>query len=179
MVANTRLEHSPGEPALNVYRNGGRFKPHCDLQSLTILVALSDPAQDFEGGGTAFWSIEDRGFYRQTTQECEIQSDPTIALRCPVGTALMFTGSVTHAGQPVTSGERTVLVASFSPACAAASAPGSSPSKTRRGRDADPFRVARRQRERVTESKEFIRRAMEMRQRAASGGGKKGKKVIS
>lgn len=30
------------------------------------------------------------------------------------GTALVFGGNITHAGQPVTSGERLVLVASFS-----------------------------------------------------------------
>ena len=34
----------------------------------------------------------------------------------PAGTALLFVGSVTHAGTPISSGERCVLVCSFSPA---------------------------------------------------------------
>ena len=33
----------------------------------------------------------------------------------PAGTALLFGGHVTHAGMPVTAGERAVFVASFSP----------------------------------------------------------------
>ena len=35
-------------------------------------------------------------------------------LRPPAGTALLFGGDVTHAGLPVTAGERAVFVASFS-----------------------------------------------------------------
>ena len=38
------------------------------------------------------------------------------------GTALIFGGEVTHAGLPVTAGQRTVFVASFSLAAAAAAA---------------------------------------------------------
>lgn len=37
-------------------------------------------------------------------------------VQVPAGTALLFVGSVTHAGQPVSAGERCVFVSSFSPA---------------------------------------------------------------
>ena len=51
---NKQLGFSMGEPAINVYTKGGRFKPHKDRQSLTILIPLSVP-EAFDGGGTAFW----------------------------------------------------------------------------------------------------------------------------
>ena len=38
-----------------------------------------------------------------------------MCLRPPAGTALLFGGTITHSGVAVTSGERSVLVASFSP----------------------------------------------------------------
>ena len=104
--AEGSLVFSHGEPAVNVYRQGGQFQPHEDLQSLTVLVPLSDPGA-YGGGGTAFWSEEARGAAREA-------GPPSLMLRPAAGTALLFVGSVTHAGLPVTSGTRHVYVASFS-----------------------------------------------------------------
>ena len=100
------LLFSHGEPAVNVYREGGQFQPHEDLQSLTVLVSLCDPGA-YGGGGTAFWSEEVRGAAREA-------GPPSLVLRPAAGTALLFVGSVTHAGLPVISGTRHVFVASFS-----------------------------------------------------------------
>jgi hypothetical protein len=108
------LRFVPGEPACNVYSAGGQFKLHEDQQALTVLVVLS--CQDaFKGGGTAFWSSEDRpppispGVLVRTAA-----GPPTLVVKPPQGTAIIFGGDVTHAGQPVLDGERTVFVASFS-----------------------------------------------------------------
>ena len=91
------LEFSPREPAINVYGRGGEFAPHQDHQALTVLVPLSPPSA-FEGGGTGFWS---RG-----ADECAARrAPPALVLRPPAGTALLFAGSVTHAGLPVRAGE--------------------------------------------------------------------------
>lgn len=91
------LEFSPCEPAINVYGRGGEFAPHQDHQALTVLVPLSPPSA-FEGGGTGFWS---RG-----ADECAARrAPPALVLRPPAGTALLFAGSVTHAGLPVRAGE--------------------------------------------------------------------------
>jgi hypothetical protein len=43
-----------------------------------------------------------------------------MVLTPPPGTALLFAGSVLHAGVAVTAGERSILVASFSPAASRA-----------------------------------------------------------
>ena len=42
------------------------------------------------------------------------QSEPSFVLTPPAGSALVFGGNVTHAGESVAGGERTVFVASFS-----------------------------------------------------------------
>ena len=125
---NPTLTFTPGEPACNVYVEGGQFRPHEDRQSLTVLVVLSD-AEEFHGGGTAFWSVAEtdrvqhRGMlggswfapkpprYGSITQ---VRGPPTVVVTPPAGTAIIFGGDVTHAGQPVDSGERTLFVASFS-----------------------------------------------------------------
>ena len=100
------LEFSPREPAINVYGRGGEFAPHQDHQALTVLVPLSPPSA-FEGGGTGFWPHGD-------DERMARRAPPALVLRPPAGTALLFAGSVTHAGVPVRAGERAVLVASFS-----------------------------------------------------------------
>ena len=100
------LEFSPREPAVNVYGRGGEFAPHRDHQALTVLVPLSPPSA-FEGGGTGFWP-------RGADERAARRAPPALVLRPPAGTALLFAGSVTHAGLPVRAGERAVLVASFS-----------------------------------------------------------------
>jgi hypothetical protein len=82
----------------------------CTQQRLTLLISLSDD-HSFTGGGTAFWSAN--------ATRCALNSSamdvPAFVLTPPAGTALMWGGNVTHAGQPVHSGRRTVFVASFSP----------------------------------------------------------------
>ena len=100
---NERLVFSEGEPAINVYSRGGRFEPHEDKQSLTCLLNVSAD-EDYEGGGTAFWGLESSD-----------DGAPSAVIRPAAGTSLIFGGQVTHAGVAVESGERVVLVASFSP----------------------------------------------------------------
>ena len=109
--ANPALRFTHNEPAINLYRVGGAFEPHRDLQALTVLVPLVS-SESFEGGGTAFWS-------RSATGPHEDESTPpSLVLTPPRGTALLFGGDVMHAGLPVSAGERSVFVASFS-RCAA------------------------------------------------------------
>jgi hypothetical protein len=132
VFGNARLAWSKGEPAVNVYTDGGCFTPHEDEQSLTCLVNAS-PRDAYRGGGTAFWSHEAARANRETeAQEHEEDPDtswqtgggasgvrwrpPACVLAPPAGTALVFGGLLTHAAQPLVAGERTVFVASFSPA---------------------------------------------------------------
>ena len=56
--------------------------------------------------GTGFWAQDSLGHRVEA---------PATVLRPAAGTALLFGGHVTHAGMPVTAGERAVFVASFSP----------------------------------------------------------------
>ena len=102
------LEFSTHEPAINIYQEGGGFTPHEDGCALTVLIPLSSPSDGtFTGGGTGFWPpIEQRA---EQSREA-----PSLVLKPARGTAMLFTGDVTHAGLPVTSGTRVVLVASFS-----------------------------------------------------------------
>ena len=127
------LEFSSREPGVNVYDAGGQFLPHKDHQALTVLIPVSDP-ESFEGGGachhhpacvalppppttpltfrarewsagTSFWAQDSRGHRVEA---------PSLTLRPPAGTALVFGGHVTHAGAPVVAGTRTAFVCSFS-----------------------------------------------------------------
>jgi hypothetical protein len=111
---NPRLKFATGEPAVNVYSSGGEFKPHEDHEALTILVPLS-AASDFDGGGTAFWSRSDAGPGGSVSVNEGAAQEPTLVLSPPAGTAIIFGGDVTHAGQACTGGRRCILVASFSP----------------------------------------------------------------
>jgi len=104
LMADNQLKYSSREPAINVYSSGGEFLPHKDSQSITVLIPLSSP-DDFVGGGTSFWSQDSRGHRVE---------EPSVILRPPAGTAMLFGGCVTHAGVPVESGKRVVFVASFS-----------------------------------------------------------------
>lgn len=110
-----------------------------------MLVTLSD-ATEFEGGGTAFWSVDDmvdesRGGNKRgerdesqpgrhnrkslcSTTEEEEERAPSLVFRPPAGAALIFGGTVKHAGQPVKVGRRCIFVASFSPCSAGASFAG-------------------------------------------------------
>ena len=96
-----------------------------DHQSLTVLIPLTsgraraDVYQEeegsdeevtmdevsFTGGGTAFWRQDARG---------PRVEGATIVMRPRAGSAMLFGGKVNHAGVPVESGQRVVLVASFS-----------------------------------------------------------------
>jgi len=111
-TANDGLTFSQGEPAINVYDRGGDFKAHTDKQSLTILLALSE-ADEFEGGGTAFYSDEVVASDQSNIADLG-DADATMILRPEAGTALCFGGQVVHSGVKVDSGRRMVLVASFS-----------------------------------------------------------------
>ena len=118
---NDELTFSHGEPAINVYTRGGDFKAHTDKQSLTILLVLSGE-DEFEGGGTAFFSDDVVSEWKTSRVEKQRVNDlsetpigdPIQVLRPPAGTALCFAGQVMHSGVRVDSGKRVVLVASFS-----------------------------------------------------------------
>ena len=118
------LKFSSREPAINIYTPGGEFLAHKDAQALTVLLPLSRPTMTdkddtvaetcenedssdpgFQGGGTAFWSQNSRGHRVEA---------PSLVLKPPAGTALLFGGCVTHAGVAVEEGTRVVFVASFS-----------------------------------------------------------------
>jgi hypothetical protein len=134
LFRNDQLEYSTREPAVNVYRAPhGHFGIHRDGKALTILMPLSDPSTSFEqdnnddesdlllfenqrqqndgsdgdftGGGTAFWS--------QAVPQ-EGRDDPSLILRPPAGTIVLFGGQVYHSGLHIQSGTRVVFVASFS-----------------------------------------------------------------
>lgn len=109
IIHNPRLEFSEGEPAINVYSSEGEFKPHKDKESLTLLLNLSGE-DEYSGGGTAFYSLADL-----KSSEYKIRPTVTTAVRPPKGVAVIFAGSVMHAGLPVLSGNRCVFVGSFSP----------------------------------------------------------------
>lgn len=76
------------------YPEGGEFKPHTDThrgnaeRAFTVILYLND---DFAGGETAF---------------------PNLAYQCrpAPGRVLVFLSTELHAGQPVSGGEKTVLV---------------------------------------------------------------------
>ena len=97
------------EPMLNRYIPGGNFDAHQDGHALTVLVPLSTPDVDFEGGGTAFWSERTIG----TDSKSAHSFPPSLVCRPKAGTALFWRGHLTHAGLPVTKGLRHVFVASF------------------------------------------------------------------
>ena len=103
LMTDHQLKYSSREPAINVYTCGGEFRAHKDAQAITVLIPLSSP-DEFLGGGTSFWSQDSRGHRVE---------DPSICLKPPAGTAMLFGGCVTHAGVPVESGKRVVFVASF------------------------------------------------------------------
>lgn len=106
LKSNDQLVFSTREPAVNVYHSPqGHFGMHKDGKALTILMPLSDTLQDFDGGGTAFWSEENPQLGRH---------DPSYVATPKAGTVLVFGGQVHHAGLHISSGTRVVLVASFS-----------------------------------------------------------------
>ena len=93
-------EWASDEPAVNRYKTGGRFLPHEDGYSLTCIILLSD---DFTGGGTSFYPNGDP----------KDENTPGILVEPLVGTALLFDGDITHAGNCLKSGTRHLYVGSF------------------------------------------------------------------
>ena len=116
LLHNQQLAFTPDEPAINVYNEGGEFEPHQDHHSLTVLLVLSDE-EYFTGGGTGFWPKANSNGCRKGTDHTTASAShtqPLVVLAPPAGTALLWGQKVMHAGQPVLSGERCVMVASFS-----------------------------------------------------------------
>ena len=64
---------------------------HVDESLLSMVITLSDPAVDFQGGGTKFEGVSD-------------------VARPDRGGAVLFLGKVWHEGVAITTGERYVLV---------------------------------------------------------------------
>jgi len=113
------IAFSLNEPAVNVYSAGGEFAQHEDNHMITVLVPLAE-AEAFEGGGTAFWpntfnpgQSSDDGDAEATLLHVRETKGDGLVLLPPRGTAMLFVGSVTHAGVCVVSGVRMVWVASF------------------------------------------------------------------
>ena len=113
-LGDMAFKFSGHEPMINVYEVGGKFEPHEDGHDLTVLVPLTSPndhEQDacvegsgFDGGGTGFWA---------DGVNAEEVDDPSVVLRPPAGTALLWRGHVMHAALPVTRGRRHAFVCSF------------------------------------------------------------------
>ena len=83
--------------------------PHKDHQALTVLLPMSEPIESvFTGGGTKFWPPE------AVRNGVGVGADDWSAvLWPPAGTAMLFGGSVDHAGVPVLTGKRVMFVSSF------------------------------------------------------------------
>jgi hypothetical protein len=106
LFLDRQLEWSTREPAVNVYYPPrGHFGIHRDNKALTVLMPLTSPREDFQGGGTAFWSQS----YPNETRHA-----PSLTLSPKAGTALLFGGKVPHKGLHISEGIRVVFVASFS-----------------------------------------------------------------
>ena len=115
LLDDEELEFASREPAINIYRDGGDFEAHEDDQTLTVLVSLSQPDDEYTGGGTAFWShAASRSRNLSSSSGDNKALPPTLVVRPPAATVLLFGGTVTHAARPVLSGCRVVFVASFS-----------------------------------------------------------------
>ena len=79
-----------------------------------MLLTLS-ARETFSGGGTGFWSTASTEGPEIDGCSLKMDGPPSFVLAPPIGTALIFGGDVTHAARVITSGERAVFVASFSP----------------------------------------------------------------
>ena len=105
LFKSNQLDYSIREPAINVYEKQGQFVMHKDHHALSIVIPLSDPKEDFQGGGTAFWN---------QSHPVDGMDRPSIVLKPKPGTAMLWGGRVSHKGMPVSHGTRVVIVASFS-----------------------------------------------------------------
>jgi len=106
------LEFSEGEPAINIYHEGGYFGAHKDHLGLTVLLPLTLPSSStggsFMGGGTGFWAGN------RATSENPMVGATEVIRPDRLGCALVFGGDVTHSGVQVEGGVRGVFVASCS-----------------------------------------------------------------
>ena len=126
-LGDMSFKFSGHEPMINVYDVGGQFEPHEDGHHLTILVPLSSPCSQagggtFEGGGTGFWSEGVKRAQKQKWAEGQTadelpDGDPTVVLRPPAGTAMLWRGHLLHAALPVSAGRRHAFVCSFNLRC--------------------------------------------------------------
>jgi len=82
--------------------------------SATSPSSLPSPSSPSSSSWGATWSRLLSALYLSSQAMSSPTESPSLVLTPPAGTALVFTGCVTHAGQPVEKGERTVFVASFS-----------------------------------------------------------------
>jgi len=96
------------EPKVNIYDDGGYFKPHEDGMHLTLLVVLSD---SFEGGGTAFYCKTDQENDGVADDDGTIEPDSVATPQA--GTAIIWGATLTHMALPITKGTRAVYVGSF------------------------------------------------------------------
>jgi hypothetical protein len=105
---------APQEPAINRYTAGGAFPVHSDEQALTLNVLLETGC--FEGGGTDFWQQQDTPTSNNVlATPSSVSSERAVAPSVTVeptaaGVGVVFNGKVEHAGRPVISGVRHVLV---------------------------------------------------------------------
>ena len=111
-LGEMRAMYSAGEPAVNIYQPSGEFAPHTDNEQLTLLIQL-DPDGAFEGGGTAFWGGSHLRPADGEHSDRDSWLPPLHACKLAPGGALIFGGSVTHAGLPISAGTRHVYVVSF------------------------------------------------------------------
>jgi hypothetical protein len=93
------------EPKVNIYESGGYFKVHEDGMDLTLLVVLND---SFEGGGTAFYCHHDDDDDGESVMKI-----PDRIERAKSGTAIIWGGSMSHMGLPISAGQRAIFVGSF------------------------------------------------------------------
>ena len=100
LTCRRTFEFASDEPTVNRYIKGGAFELHEDGHDLTCLVLLSD---DFDGGGTTVWGETEDG----------MKKSESMVIHAPVGTAILFNGDLTHAGNEVTRGVRHLYVGSF------------------------------------------------------------------
>jgi hypothetical protein len=75
---------------------------HSDTSIISFTVALNQRGRDFEGGGTWFEAIDSSSRDGDDGEGCAVGADE--------GHAVAFAGPLRHAGYPVTSGCRVILV---------------------------------------------------------------------
>lgn len=99
------------EPMVNIYEEGGYFKRHGDGMHMTLLVVLEDAEA---GGGTGFYTECDETIAEEQHDNPSLSSrEPERIEKPPVGTAMIWGGTLLHSAMSVSKGSRTVYVGSF------------------------------------------------------------------